>query len=93
VLAPAGQWGFSVSKDAGDEAAGVTVKDVLPGSAAAQAGLKMGDRLLTLGGRWTDSVADCYLAASFVRPGSTARLILLREGKEIELTVKAAEGL
>jgi hypothetical protein len=93
VLAPAGQWGFSVTKEAQDEAAGISVKDVLPDSPASQAGLKPGDRLLTLEGRWTDSVADCYQAASFVRPGTAARLVVIREGKELELTVKVARGL
>jgi predicted metalloprotease with PDZ domain len=93
VLAPAAQWGFSVSKEAKDEDAGVTVKEVLAGSPAASAGLKAGDRLLTLEGRWTDTVADCYLAATFVRPGTAARLVILREGKEMELTVKVLPGL
>jgi hypothetical protein len=93
ILAPAGQWGFKVAKDEKDMEAGVTVKEVLPGSAAAAAGLKVGDRLLTLDGRWTDSVADCYVAASFVQPGSAVRLTVLRGGKEIELTVKVHAGL
>jgi len=92
VLAPAGQWGFSVAKDTGDEAAGVTVKEVFPSSAAAQAGLKAGDRLLRIDGRWTDSVVDCYQAASLVRPGTAARLTLLRDGKEVEMTVKVGTG-
>jgi hypothetical protein len=93
VLAPAAQWGFSVTKDAGDDDAGVVVKTVLEGSPVAKAGLKAGDRLLTLEGRWTDSVADCYLAASYVRPGSEARLVILREGKEMELKVRVQAGL
>ncbi|HYV38414.1 MAG TPA: PDZ domain-containing protein [Gemmataceae bacterium] len=93
VVAPAGQWGFSVTKDAKDTDAGVSVKEVFAGGAAAAAGLKAGDRLLTLDGRWTDTVADCYQAASAVRPGMTARLVVLREGKEVELTVKVATGL
>jgi len=92
VLAPAGQWGFSVAKDAKDESAGVPIKEVLPGSPAAAGGLKVGDRLLTLEGRWTDSVVDCYQAASFVRPGTAARLVVVRDGKEVELTVKVAAG-
>jgi hypothetical protein len=93
ILAPAGQWGFSVAKDAKDMDAGVTVKEVLPGSPAALGGLKAGDRLLLLDGRWTDSVADCYVAAGFVQPGMTARLTVLRDGKELELTVKVQAGL
>jgi membrane-associated protease RseP (regulator of RpoE activity) len=93
VLAPAAQWGFSVTKDVKDEDAGVVVKTVLPQSPAAKAGLMAGDRLMTLDGRWTDSVADCYLAASFVRPGMEARLLILRDGKEIELKVRVLAGL
>src|SRR5262249_38214485 len=87
VVAPAGQWGFSVRKDTEDTEPGVNVTKVLDGSAAAAAGLKSGDRLLTLDGRWTDSVADCYAAASRVRPGAEARLVVKRDGKEVELTV------
>ena len=71
VLAPAAQWGLTAEKGNGDEDAGVTVKEVMPGSAAAAAGLKAGDRLLTLDGRWTDSLADLYTAAGFVKPGTT----------------------
>jgi membrane-associated protease RseP (regulator of RpoE activity) len=90
LLAPKGQWGFSVTKDAKDEEAGVTINQVLPDSPAAVAGLKVGDRLLTLDGRWTDTVADCYRAASFVRTGTSARVVVVRDGKEVELTVKVS---
>jgi hypothetical protein len=93
VLAPAGQWGFQVQKDDKDEEPGVTVKEVLPGTPADKAGLKSGDRLLTLSGRWTDTVADCYIAAGFVAPGSDAVVLIRREQKELHLKVKVAAGL
>jgi hypothetical protein len=93
VWAPAGLWGFSVAKEAKDEDAGVVVNKVLEGSAASKAGLKAGDRLLTLDGRWTDSVADCYLAASFVRPGQHAVLVIRRDGKDMEIKVSVQSGL
>jgi hypothetical protein len=93
VLAPAGQWGFVVHKEAGDGDAGVEVKEVLPGSAAAAGGLKAGDRLLTLDDRWTDSVADCYAAAGHVPPGTPAKLVIKRAGRERELTVTPRPGL
>lgn len=93
ILAPAAQWGFSVHKDANDAEAGVAVKHVLAGSPAAQAGIKSGDRLLTLDGRWTDTVADCYVAAGYVRPGTVARIQVKRDGKELELTVQVKTGL
>jgi len=93
IVAPAGQWGFRVAKETGDEGAGVNVQDVLAQSPAAQAGLRKGDRLLTLDGRWTDSVLDCYTAAAHVLPGTTARLLVLRDGKEVEVTVRVQAGL
>ena len=65
----------------------------LPGSAAAEGGLKAGDRLLTLDGRWTDSVADLYSAAGYVKPGATVPVRVKRGGKELELKVKPVSGL
>src|SRR5262245_4247681 len=93
VLAPAGVWGFTVSKKEDDSEPGVTVKGVLEGGPASAAGLRAGDRLLTLQGRWTDSVTDCYRAAGTVRPGTAAVLRLQRNGKEMELTVTVKAGL
>jgi membrane-associated protease RseP (regulator of RpoE activity) len=93
VLAPAGQWGLVPHKPSGDETPGVVVKEVLPGGAAAAAGLKAGDRLLTVDGRWTDSVADLYAAAGHVKPGTTVTVVVQRDGKEMELQVKPLAGL
>jgi hypothetical protein len=93
VLAPAAQWGFRVAKEANDAEAGVTIKEVLAGSAAAKAGLKNGDRLLTLDGRWTDSVVECYGAAGQVPAGRTAAVVVRRDGKEIEVTVTPVTGI
>jgi C-terminal processing protease CtpA/Prc len=92
ILASSGQWGLIVSKADADEEAGVTVKEVRPGSPAAAAGLKVGDRLLTLDGRWTDTVADTYIAAGFVKAGTAAKVVARRDGKEVELTVTPAQG-
>jgi hypothetical protein len=93
VLAPGGLWGLSVEKPERDGEAGVTVKTVLPDSPAAKAGLRAGDRLLSLDGRWTDTVADCYRAAAYVPAGTAAVAVVQRDGKELELTVTPASGL
>jgi len=92
VLAPAAQWGLIVARESGDEP-GVTIKTVLPGSAAATAGLQSGDRLLIIDGRWTDTVIDCYQAAGRVKPGTAATVVVKRGKKEIELSVKPLAGL
>lgn len=93
VLAPAAVWGFSVDKEKGDEAEGVRVTEVLAKSPAAAGGLKAGDRLLTLDGRWTDSVADTYLAATGAKPGKPVALVVKRDGQDVKLTVTPGKGL
>jgi Aspartyl protease/PDZ domain len=92
-LAPAAQWGVMASKETGDEADGVDVKSIVPGSAADKAGLKRGDRLLTLDGRWTDTIADLYEAAGYVKLGSTVDVKIKRGGKEMSLKVSPVKGL
>jgi len=93
VLAPAALWGFSVQKKRSDEGTGVEVISVSPGGPAAVAGLRCGDRVLSLDGRWTDSAADLYRAASYVKPGSEASVAINRQGKELVLTVQPRLGL
>jgi S1-C subfamily serine protease len=83
----------TLDKQAGDQEPGVTVREVLPHSAAAKAGLKPGDRLLILDDRWTDTLADCYAAAGYVKPGTEAKVTLRRGDREIELTVRPDNGL
>jgi S1-C subfamily serine protease len=92
-LAPAAQWGVLAGKEVGDEDVGVDIKEVVPGSAAHKAGLKRGDRLLTLDGRWTDSIADLYDAAGYVKAGTKAIVRIKRAGKEMNLEVTPARGM
>jgi hypothetical protein len=91
VLAPSGQWGLRLHKEARDRDAGVPVKEVLAGSAAA-AGLQPSDRILSIDDRWTDSVAECYDAAGRVKPGTVVKVIIKRKDKEMEVMVKPGLG-
>lgn len=93
VVGSQGVWGFAVDKASDDEAEGVTVKEVLKGTPAAASGLKVGDRLLTLDGRWTDSEADTLTAASLVTPGRAVAVVVRRDGKDVKLTVTPAKGV
>lgn len=93
ILSPAAQWGFVVTKDKDDDDPGVTVKEVLPGSAADRAGLKPGDRLLTVDDRWTDSVLDLFTAAGFIKPGREVKVVIKRDKKDLTLIVKPMVGL
>lgn len=93
IVAPAAVWGFVVDKAKDDEDAGVEVKDVMKYGAAAAGGLKAGDRVLTIDGRWTDTVADTFLAASLVKPGREVIVVVKRDGKDVKLTVKPGKGV
>lgn len=93
VLAPAAQWGLTARKESDDDAAGVDIHEVLSGSAAAVAGLKAGDRLLTVDGRWTDSLADLFEIAANLKPSVTIPIGIKREGKEMELKIKLRAGM
>ncbi len=92
TVSAAGLWGFAVDKDKKDEDAGVTVKTVYAGGPADKAGLKAGDRLLTIDGRWTDSVGDTAVAVSAVKPGKAVPAVVSRDGKEVRLTVTPTTG-
>jgi M6 family metalloprotease-like protein len=70
---------------------GAPVRQVVAGSPAEGAGIKTGDVIvridgapITLAARLTDSVAE-------KQPGDKVSLVLLREGKEVELQVALAE--
>ena len=93
ILAPAGLLGIRVEKAKDDEDAGVTIKEVLPDSPAFAAGFKTGDRLLTLDGRWTDTVNDCYIAAGQIRLGMAVPAQVMRDGKKIGLKLTVRAGL
>lgn len=93
ILSPAGLLGLRVDKKTGDDEAGVAVEEVFAGGAAAAGGLKAGDRLLTLDGRWTDSVEDCYFAASRLRPGASVRAEIVRDGKKMDIKIQVKQGV
>lgn len=93
TLVPAAQWGLVCGKEKNDEEDGVDVKGLLPGGAAEKAGLKKGDRLLTIDGRWTDSIADLYEAVEKVKADTKVKVKVKRDGKEVVLTVTPAKGL
>ncbi|MCX7700533.1 MAG: aspartyl protease family protein [Gemmataceae bacterium] len=90
VLAPLAQWGLMVDKGTEDDEPGVEVRRVFRNGPAAQSGLREGDRILTVDGRWTDSVIDFYEAAGHVQPGKSVPLKIQRgsETRTIQLTPK-----
>ncbi len=92
-LAPGGLWGFQIAKEQNDEKAGVNITEVAKDGPAAKAGLRAGDRLLVLDDRWTDSINDCYAAASEAPAGVEVVVLIQRDGVEKEIKVKPVKGL
>ena len=94
MLVSGGLWGLNVEEPAdGLNSPGVPIVSVAAESPAAEAGLKVGDVLTTLDGRWTTSVNDTHAAAAGVPPGRETTVVVLRDGKELTLTVKPAGGI
>ena len=94
VLAPKGIWGLSLGlPEGGLIAAGVPIKEVLEGSPAQISGIKPGDVLTTLDGRWTTSIHDVYAAAASIEPGKTVKAVILRDGEEKSVEITPREGI
>jgi serine protease Do len=66
---------------------GVVVRSIQPGGPAEKAGLKPGDIVLTIDGRSIKDGDDLVDEISSRRPGSSARLGYLRDGKQADATV------
>jgi hypothetical protein len=92
VLAPSGLWGLTLG-DPVDSGLGVAIKTVRPGSPADLAGLKPGEVLTTLDGRWTSNAADAYLAADGAAPGQDVEVVVSGDGKERKVQVKPVGGI
>ena len=71
----------------------LVAKRVTSGGPGDHAGIKPGDRLLTIDGRWTDTLTDLFEATGSVKPGTTVPVKIQRDGKEMELKVKPLAGL
>jgi len=94
-ISPTGLWGIELAGQDDEQAAaaGVAVSRVLATGPAHAAGIQPGDRLLTLDGRWTDSVRDAVEAASFVKPGLPVPVVVERDGERLELKANPRVGL
>ncbi len=69
----------------GDGQPGVPIVGVLPGSPADRAGLKKGDRILTVNGREVDQPVRLENVLSVLPAGAEVKLVALRRGERLEL--------
>jgi serine protease Do len=71
--------------------AGVTVSNVVSGTPADQAGLKIGDTITSVDGKEVKSGDDLVADIASRKPGSKAKLAFIRNGKKEEATVTIAD--
>ena len=71
--------------------AGVTVSNVVSGSPAEQAGLKIGDTITSVDGKDVKSGDDLVADIASRKPGSKAKLAFVRNGKKQDTTVTIAD--
>ena len=70
-----------------DKAQGVLVQDVLKGGAGEDAGLKVGDVILTVDGKNVNAANELQTIIGQKRPGETASLKVFRDGKSMDMSV------
>ena len=74
----------------GDSARGALIASVEPDSPAAQAGLEPGDVIVAVNGAAVKSPHDLAVAVGEIKPGTPAKVSLLRDGDKRDLTVTLA---
>ena len=65
---------------------GVLLSDVVPGGAAAKAGLKGGDRIIKIGSVEIRNINDLMFVLQAAKPGTEAKITFVRAGKEQTLS-------
>jgi len=74
-----------------DRPHGALVARVMEGSPAAEGGIREGDVITAFNGEHIDRSSELPHFVGRVKPGTEAKLDVVREGKEINLTVKVGE--
>ncbi len=71
-----------------DKARGVLIQNVIKGGAGDEAGLKTGDVILSVDGKDVNAANELQTIVGSKRPGETAALVVFRDGKNMDVSVK-----
>jgi Tol biopolymer transport system component len=71
---------------------GVLLGGVRPGGAAEKAGLRRGDLMVRLGSHDIASIEDFMYVLNASKPGETTKVVVIRDGRRLELEVTFQEG-
>lgn len=73
------------------EKKGVLVTEVIAGSPADEAGFEEGDAIIKVNGERVNSTGELRAKIAQIKPGSKAKITVIRDGKYKDLTVKIGE--
>ena len=71
---------------------GVLLGGVRPGGAAEKGGMRRGDLMIRLGSHDINSIEDFMYVLNASKPGETTKVVVIRDGKRVELEVTFQEG-
>lgn len=71
-----------------DKAKGVLIQNVIKGGAGDEAGLKTGDVVFSVDGKDVNAANELQTIIGSKRPGETAKLVVYRDGKTMDFSVK-----
>ena len=74
-----------------DGGSGALVSEVVPGSAAAEAGIKVGDIVVAVDGDRISGQAGLIATIRDLEPGDTAEVSVVRDGDPVDVTVVLGE--
>ena len=75
---------------AGDGTEGVKISGIAKGSPAEKAGLRGGDVIVELAGTGIENIYDFIGIMNGLRAGKAERMVVIRQGRKVELTVTPA---
>ena len=87
-----GYLGVSSSGETPAGRSGALITQVVPGSPAAQAGVQIGDLVLSADGRPIKVFSDLAIIVRAKRPGQTLQLVVDRNGTEVRITVTVGKA-
>lgn len=73
--------------DYSEDVKGLRLSGVREGSPAQKAGLRSGDVIIRFGDQKVENIYDYMDALNRYKPGDTVKVVVLRDGKEVELTL------
>jgi S1-C subfamily serine protease len=71
--------------------AGAVITEVTPGTAAAEAGIEVGDLVISIDGVRVQGLPDLAAQVRTHRPGSTVELVVVRDGEQLTFNVTLGE--